>query len=79
MYSVAPRDSERFYLRLLLLHTPNVHGFEGPNGLRPHANMNFATAAELRGFLESDEEYDKLLHEAAGWQMPPQLRDLCAL
>ena len=32
MYAVAPRDIDRFYLRMLLLNTPNVHDYVGPNG-----------------------------------------------
>ncbi len=32
-YSVAPKDLNRFYLRLLLLHTPNATGYVGAGAL----------------------------------------------
>ena len=76
IFAVPPKDTDRFYLRLLLLATPNAHGYEGPEGLRDNDTISWRRAAELRGLVETDEEYSDVLSEAALTEMPSVLRDL---
>ena len=76
IYAVAPRDIDRFYLRMLLLKTPNVHDYVGPNGLKRTDDDTWRGAAEQRGLVETDEEFDKVLCEAALTHGPKSLRDL---
>ena len=64
LYSVPPRDSDRFFLRMLLLHVPNAEGFEGTNGLKPSGAATWRAAAEMRGLAESSGEYHDMIEEA---------------
>jgi len=74
MYSVAPQDMDRFYLRMLLLHIPNVEAFVGPAGLKPDEATTWRGAATAMGLVEDDSEYDFVMHEAALTHMPGLLR-----
>ena len=76
LYSVAPRDLDRFYLRLLLLHTPNATGYVGAGALKPTSETTWRAAAEQRGLVETDEEFDLLLLDASLTHLPRSLRDL---
>ena len=76
MHSVAPEDADRFYLRMLLLHIPNVECFVGPAGLKPDAATTWRGAATTLGLVDDDSEYDLLMHEAAVTHMPGLLRAL---
>jgi hypothetical protein len=68
MYSVAPQDTDRFYLRMLLLHTPNAECFVGPTGLKPDEATTWRGAATALGLVEDDSEYEFVMHEACGGQ-----------
>jgi hypothetical protein len=76
MYSVAPQDTDRFYLRMLLLHVPNVEAFVGPAGLKTDDATNWRGAATALGLVEDDSEYEFVMHEAALTHMPALLRAL---
>ena len=78
IYSVAPTDEDRFYIRTLLVHTPNVQGFYGPHGLKPTQDMTWRAAAELKGLVESDSEFIEAMDEATLTATPFQLRLLFA-
>ena len=76
MYYVSPRDTERFHLRLLLLH---VRGATSYRDLRTVAGQEAETVqavCRLHNLLEDDDEWDNCLAEAASLQMPTQLRRL---
>ena len=78
MYTVGPSEGERFYLRLLLLHVKGACSFED---LRTHNNIihsTFKDAAQSRGLLPDDSEWDKCLQEASSIKMPNSLRNLFA-
>ena len=64
MYSVAPQDTDRFYLRMLLLHTPNAECFVGPTGLKLDEATTWRGAATALGLVEDDSEYEFVMHEA---------------
>ena len=76
IYAVAPKDIDRFYMRMLLLNTPNAHGYVGPDGLKPTDEITWRAAAEHRGLVETDAEFDQVLADAALTHMPSSLRDL---
>jgi hypothetical protein len=75
MYTVSFKDEERFYLRLLLLHVRGATSFESIRTCNGTVYPTFKEAASARGLLESDEEWDRCLHEASTYQMPKQLRE----
>ncbi|KII68453.1 ATP-dependent DNA helicase pif1 [Thelohanellus kitauei] len=76
MYTVCMKDEERFYLRLLLLHVPGATSFEYLRTVKGNLCESFKAAAIERGLLESDEEWDRCLTDAATYLMPKQLRDM---
>ena len=72
MYSVSPKEVEKFHLRLLLCH---VKGAE----LRAFENVQFPTfkeACRARDLLQDDQEWRICLADASGFQMLSQLRQL---
>jgi len=79
MYSVSPSDSERFHLRLLLLNVRGPRSFDDLRTVDGTVYSTFKEAAWHRGLLLDDAEYKHCLEEAAGWQMPVQLRQLFAV
>uniref|UniRef100_A0A914V112 Helitron helicase-like domain-containing protein n=1 Tax=Plectus sambesii TaxID=2011161 RepID=A0A914V112_9BILA len=57
MYTVSPSDQERYFLRLLLLHTPGAKGFDDLRQANGEMCQTFHDAAWKRGLLKSDEEW----------------------
>ena len=78
MYSVSPKQHERFYLRILLLHVPGATSFEELRNLNGYTAATFHEACKLRHLLDDDNEWYDVLSEASNFQMPIQLRDLYA-
>ncbi len=78
MYSASPTDSERFHLRLLLLHVPGATSYEHLRTFNGETVQTFKEACRLRQLLEDDTEWDRALQEASAFQMPWQLRLLFA-
>ena len=76
MYSVNPRDKERFFLRLLLLYTPGATSYADLRTIDGHECRTFQEACEVRELTSTDVEWEKCLREAAQWAMPGQLRSL---
>ena len=79
MYSVSPRDIERFHLRLLLLHVPGAISFEDLRTVNGEVFETFQEAADKHNLLANDNEWMRCLDEAAGVDMPSQLRQTFAL
>lgn len=76
MYSVSPKDIEKYHLRLLLSHVPGAKSF---TDLRTHENVEYPTfkeACRARQLLEDDGEWKRCMTEASTFQMPSQLRQL---
>ncbi|UYV81761.1 hypothetical protein LAZ67_20002254 [Cordylochernes scorpioides] len=76
--SVNPKDSERYHLRLLLLHVAGAQSFEDLRTVDDIVCSTFKEAAQRRGLLADESEWDACLAEAALFQMPCQLRQLFA-
>ena len=78
MYSVSPRDTERFHLRMLLLHKPGATSYEDLCTVNGHIAPTFKEACKLLNLLIDDTEWDNTLTEASAFQMPSRLRSLFA-
>jgi hypothetical protein len=76
MYFVGPSGGERFYLRLLLTVVKGPTSFEDLRTFDGILHDNFKSACIARGLLDSDEQWDRSLAEAALWQTGSQLREL---
>ena len=78
MYSVSPQDTERYHLRLLLLHVSGATSFEHLRTVDGQVAATFQEACRLRGLLEDDAEWHRCMAEAAAFRMPRQMRLLLA-
>ena len=76
MYYVCPKQLEKFYLRLLLLHVPGVTGFEDLRTFNGHLYDSYKEACLARNLLLDDNEWQNALTEASTLQMPTQIRQL---
>lgn len=75
MYTVSPRDEERFYMRTLLLHVRGADSFEALRSFDGILYDTYKAAAQARGLLESDDEWVRCMQDAVTYQMPRQLRE----
>ncbi|XP_077201143.1 uncharacterized protein LOC143841157 [Paroedura picta] len=79
MYSVNfATDTERYCLRLLLLHIPGATSFEDIRTYNGIQCASFQEAALQRGLLQDDNVWDATMADAALYTMPHALRDLFA-
>jgi len=78
MYNVSTSDSERFHLRILLLHVIGATSFTDLKTYKGVTYSTFKEAALQRGLLLNDSEWQNCLEEASVFQMPSQLRQLFA-
>ena len=79
MYTVAPTEGERFYLRLLLHHIRGATCYEDVRTVNGHLMPCFRDAAREMGLLEDDAEWETALNEAAHTHCPRQLRHLFSM
>ncbi|VDP02557.1 unnamed protein product [Heligmosomoides polygyrus] len=78
MYTVSPREEERFYLRIMLLYTSGATSFESSKNVHGTQYGTFKEAASAAGYLRDDEEYRAFLEEASRLSMPSEMRALFA-
>ena len=76
IYFVGPSGGERFYLRLLLMVVKGPTSFDDLRTFDGVLYDTFKLACIARGLLDSDEQWDRSLSEAAVWQSGSQLREL---
>ena len=76
MYNVSITDNERYYLRLLLLYISGATSFDDLKIVEGERCQTFREAANKRGFLGDDKEWERALTQAAYYQMPRQIRQL---
>ncbi|XP_071581345.1 uncharacterized protein [Temnothorax nylanderi] len=76
LYTVSIRDTERFYLRLLLLHVAGAKCFEDLRTVNGVLYETFKDAAIAKNLIEADDLWEKTLEEATGSHMFAQLREL---
>lgn len=75
VYSVSPRDAERFHLRLILCHVKGT-SFEVLRTVNGVLCDTFKSAAIALGLLSDDSTWDRTLFEATAYNMPVELRRL---
>ncbi|XGW13313.1 hypothetical protein V3C99_000002 [Haemonchus contortus] len=78
MYTVSPRDTERYCLRILLLNTKGKLSFEDLRTVDGVTYDSFAEAARCAGFLDDDRYFRQSLQEAAHYQSAACLRSFFA-
>ena len=76
MYSVSPRDRERFYLRMLLLHVRGARSFTDMRTYNGVRYDTFESVCKERGLLSDDREWHRTLEDASATAMPREMRSL---
>ena len=70
MYSVSPRDREKYCLRLLLLHVRGATSYEDLRSVNGVVLGSFQEACIAKGLMENDQEWDRAIQEAISLWMP---------
>ncbi|XP_072158483.1 uncharacterized protein [Bemisia tabaci] len=78
MYGVSPNDTDRFYLRMLLLHVKGAKSFSDLLQFNGTTYKTFKEVVIARGLLQDDTEWFHCLHEMENYHMPKQLREMFA-
>ena len=78
MFSVSPKETEKFHLRVLLLHVQGVCSFEDLRTVHGVEYETFTESCRAQNLLQDDTEWDSVMMEASGFRMPKQLRELFA-
>nr|XP_015926984.2 uncharacterized protein LOC107454337 [Parasteatoda tepidariorum] len=76
---VSIQDSERFYLRMLLLRKSGAISFDDLKTVNGNLCASYQQACRKLGFLEGDEHWHNTLCEASQIRMPRHLRMLFAV
>ncbi|GBN45481.1 hypothetical protein AVEN_271719-1 [Araneus ventricosus] len=76
---VSVQDSERFYLRMLLLKKTGMISLNDLKTIVGIVCETFQEACKVLGLLDSDQHWHDTLLEAARMQMPSYLRILFAI
>ena len=64
MYTVSPKEGERYYLRLMLTQIPGAMCFEDLRTVEGTVYGSFKSAAKAMGLLKDDIEWKKAIREA---------------
>jgi hypothetical protein len=78
VYFCTPSAGERYYVRMLVYHAPRPTYFEYLKVVDGIPRETFQEACAARGLLETDDEWDNCLTEAAFIDSRSQLRELFA-
>jgi PIF1-like helicase/Helitron helicase-like domain at N-terminus/Helicase len=78
IYSVPPKDIERFHLRLLLFHVKGAKSFNDIKTFDGITHETFKEAAKVRNLLEDDTEWERCLTEAKNHAMAFEFRSFFA-
>ena len=79
LHFVDPKNSELFYLRVLLLHVANATSFEHIRTVNSVQYSTFKEAAMSLGLAANDEEFKLCMEEASQYRSPKALRALLAI
>ncbi len=64
MYTMSPREGERYFLRLLLLHVTGAKSFVDMRTVDGEVCSSFRQACSRRGLLADDAEWRRVLRES---------------
>lgn len=76
IYSVSPKEGERYFLRRLLFFVTGATSYKDLRTYNGHEYSTFQDACKARGLLQDDTEWHQCLEDAAEKQMANQLLDL---
>eukprot|EP00095_Tigriopus_kingsejongensis_P008014 maker-scaffold1844_size26589-snap-gene-0.4 protein:Tk08014 transcript:maker-scaffold1844_size26589-snap-gene-0.4-mRNA-1 annotation:"hypothetical protein Y032_1114g3627" len=76
--SLSPKQSELYYLRMLLHNVAGAQSYEDLRTVDAELCPTFQAACNKLGLLEDDNEKDMIMGEAALLKFGPQLRDVFA-
>lgn len=76
IFTISPRQSEKYHLRMLLHHVRGARSFEDLRTVYDIEYATFKEAAAALNLLDTDDEWDRCISEAATYQMPLSLRSL---
>jgi hypothetical protein len=79
VHFVSPRDTVRYHLRILLHHVPGATSFQDLRTYNGEVYATYQQAAQRRGLLATDAEFDSDMRLAAGAASPRQVRELFAM
>ncbi len=71
MYTVSPREGERYFLRLLLLHVTGVKSYADMRTVDGEVRSLFRQACSRRGLLADDAEWRRVLRESFSSEFVP--------
>ena len=78
LYSVNPKDEDRFFLRLLLLHVPGAKSYDDLKTVNGVICNTYKEACQNLNLLDDDNMWEETLDEAALVKMPRQMRQMFA-
>jgi hypothetical protein len=76
IYNISPRQVEKFYLRMLLYHIPGAKSFADMRTVGGVVYDTYKATAQALGLLESDDQWNVCLQEAATLRSAFSLRAL---
>uniref|UniRef100_A0A914DCA3 ATP-dependent DNA helicase n=1 Tax=Acrobeloides nanus TaxID=290746 RepID=A0A914DCA3_9BILA len=76
MYTIHPKEGERFYLRLLLIHVKGAQSFDDLKTIEGDKKETFEEAAKALGLLDSGEIWEEYFQEVANQDSAHMLRGL---
>lgn len=76
LYAVSPRENEKYFLRLLLLHVKGAVSYEYLRTVGGIEYPTFQSACRALGLLEGDDEWENCLNEATLIAPPAIIRSL---
>ena len=71
MYTVSPREGEKYYLRTLLLHVPGATSFQNLLNVNGIIHTSFRDACCALGLLADDAEWQRCLDDAFATSFEP--------
>ncbi|KAG5521131.1 hypothetical protein RHGRI_033625 [Rhododendron griersonianum] len=71
-----PKEGERYYLRMLLVHIPSPTSYAYLQTVDGVTYQSFRDAMAAHGLLKTDDSNEKCVEEACAYQMPISLRQL---
>ena len=74
MYSVSPREGEKFFIRVLLNHVRGPQSFQDLRTVNGHVYDTFQEACVAMGLVADDNIWVQTLQDAAQYRMPKGLR-----
>ncbi|CAO3645166.1 unnamed protein product [Mucor hiemalis] len=76
IYAVSPKETEKYYLRMILYHIPGATCFQDLRTVNGTVYSSYQETAEALGLLESDNQWELCMSEASTFNSAQSLRNL---